>query len=315
MIYQFGCIRGPCSSFADQVAKQAVRALITEVCITPKPGLVDRTNNGAHQDMDLFTFVDSSLALFSYFRDITAYSLTYDGGCDGLLSKLVPRGIQAEQEMLLATGGVNTHKGAIFSLGVLCAAVAIVAKQTDIAEEVALQDACITLVAGRARTNTQLVNDVTNGARIYAQYGISGALGEAAAGFPHVFALALPRFREQIKRGDTIETAGVVALLHLITQVDDTNIIARCGVETLREVQAMVSGTLEELSKGQSAVRYRSYAIELDSMFIQRGISPGGCADLLAATLLIDALFPQDKTLSASYNETKSEKKYDEIAL
>ena len=291
MIYQFGCIRGACSSFADQVATQAVRALITEVCITPKPGLVDRANNGAHTDMDVFTFVNSSLALFSYFRDITAYSLTYDGGCDRLLSKLVPRGIQAERDMLLATGGVNTHKGAIFSLGLLCAAVATQAKQTDTADERLLQDACIALAASRVRTKAP-VKDVTNGARIYAQYGLSGVLGEAATGFPHVFALALPRFREQIKQGNTIETAGVVALLHLIARVDDTNVIARCGLETLREVQAMVSGALVELSKDQSVLRYRAYAAQLDSMFIQRGISPGGCADLLAATLLIDALFP-----------------------
>ena len=297
MIYQFGCIRGSCSSFADQVATQAVRALITEVCITPKPGLVDRANNGAHTDMNLFTFVDSSLALFSYFRDITAYSLTYNGECDGLLSKLVPRGIQAEQDMLVATGGVNTHKGAIFSLGVLCAAVATQAKQTETAEEGLLQDACIALTAGRTRTKGLSVDDVTNGARIYEQYGLSGVLGEAAAGFPHVFALALPRFREQIKRGNTIETAGVVALLHLIARLDDTNIIARCGLKTLREVQAMVSGTLVELSKDQNNLQYRTYATQLDSMFIQRGISPGGCADLLAATLLIDALLRQEGTL------------------
>jgi triphosphoribosyl-dephospho-CoA synthase CitG len=305
MTYQFGCIRGHISSFADQVAKQAVGALITEVCITPKPGLVDRANSGAHKDMDIFTFVDSSLALFPYFRDITAYSLTYDGVCEGLLSKLVPRGIQAEQDMLLATGGVNTHKGAIFSLGVLCAAVAVVAKQTDTAREGALQDACVALAAGRTRTKALPANDVTNGARIYARYGIRGVLGEAAAGFPHVFALALPRFRERIKLGNTIETAGIVALLHLIAHVDDTNIIARCGIETLREVQEMVRGALREHSKDQSALRYRAYAQELDSIFIQRGISPGGCADLLAATLLIDALFPQDKTLPASYNETR----------
>ena len=291
MIYQFGCIRGPCSSFADQVAKQAVGALITEVCITPKPGLVDRANSGAHRDMDIFTFVDSSLALFPYFREITAYSLTYDGTCDGLLPKLVPRGIQAEQDMLLATGGVNTHKGAIFSLGILCAAVATQAKQRDTAGEAVLQDACIALAAGRTRAKTLPVNDVTNGTRIYAQYGLNGVLGEAAAGFPHVFNLALPRFREQIKRGNTIETAGVVALLHLIAHLDDTNIIARCGLEKLREVQAMVSSALAKLSKDQSDLQYRAYAKELDSMFIQRGISPGGCADLLAATLLIDALF------------------------
>jgi triphosphoribosyl-dephospho-CoA synthase CitG len=305
MIYQFGWIRGSGSSFADQVAKQAVRALITEVCITPKPGLVDRANNGAHEDMDIFTFVDSSLALYPYFRDSTAYSLAYDGRCDGLLSKLVPRGIQGEQDMLIATGGVNTHKGAIFSLGVLCAAVAVVAKQTDTAKEAALQDACIALAAGRTRRKALPTNDVTNGERIYGQYGIRGVIGEAAAGFPHVFNLALPRFREQIKEGNTIETAGVVALLHLIAQVDDTNIIARSGIETLREVQEVVRGVLGEHSNDKNALRYRAYAQELDSMFIQRGISPGGCADLLAVTLLIDALSRQDKTLPVGYNKTR----------
>ena len=295
MTCQFGCIHGTLSQFADKVAEQAVRALMTEVCIAPKPGLVDRVNSGTHRDMDIFTFVDSATALFPYFRDITAYSLTYDGTYDTLLPKLAPRGIQAERNMASATGGVNTHKGAIFSLGILCAAIALAAKSRDRAEEIALQDLCIAIAGSRVRTPAPEADDMTNGARIYAQHGISGILGEAAAGFPHVFALALPLLREWTKRGNTIETAGVVALLHLIARVDDTNVIARCGIETLREVQTMVSAELTELSNTRDPARYRTYAAELDSLFIQNGISPGGCADLLAAALFINAIFSPEK--------------------
>jgi len=288
MIYTFGGVHGTQSQFADKIAEFAVWALMTEVCIGPKPGLVDRTNSGAHADMDLFTFINSASALFPYFRTVTAHSLTYDGDLRALLSCLAPIGIQAEQDMLLATGGVNTHKGAIFSLGVLCAAAASVAKQEEKGAEPDLAEACASIAGGRVRECAAQRDGVTKGEQVYIQHGISGILGEAVAGFPHMFEVALPIFRKQMERGSSVEEAGVAALLHLIAAVDDTNIIARCGIEVLRDTQTRVG---KEIAEYRNVSQYMQFARALDKAFIQRNISPGGCADLLAATCFVYRLF------------------------
>ena len=257
------------------VGQQALRALMTEVCITPKPGLVDRANNGAHKDMNIFTFIDSATALFPYFCDVAEYSQKYEGELEDLLPELAPIGIKAEEAMFRATGGVNTHKGAIFSLGILCAAA--------VSKKRPLSEACALIAKSRTRGRT---NDpvTTNGERIYTQYGISGILGEAAAGFPNVFDVALPVLRKQVEAGSSLEEAGVAALLHLIASVDDTNIIARRGIDGLRQIQKEVG---DKISSFTNPNQYIAYAEELDERFIGQNISPGGCADLLAAGLFV----------------------------
>lgn len=255
------------------IGQQAVRALMTEVCIAPKPGLVDRINNGAHKDMNIFTFIDSASALFPYFCGIAEYSSGYKGNLENLLPELVPLGIKAEEDMFRATGGINTHKGAIFSLGIFCAAAA--------SKKRPLSEACALIAKSRAREPMKSIG-TTNGERIYIQHGISGILGEAAAGFPNVFNVALPVIRKQIEAGSSVEEAGVAALLHLIASTDDTNIIARRGLDGLRRIQEEVG---HKISSFSNTSQYIDYAKELDEKFTEQNISPGGCADLLAAAL------------------------------
>ena len=269
---------------ADTLTCLAVRALLCEAAITPKPGLVDARNSGAHEDMDLFTFLDSASALIPYFRNIVCETWTYAGPLEDLIHVLQPIGVQAERDMFAVTKGVNTHKGAIFSLGILCAAAARLTRDgvTLMPEE--LMQISAAIAKGRARTADQ---HETNGARVYAEHGLHGILGEAAAGFPHVFYVALPTLRTRLQAGDSLQTAGVAALLHLIAVVDDTNIIARAGLGELRRIQAEVSANLAVCSDGAA---YLQYACVLDETFIRRGISPGGCADLLAATLLVHSI-------------------------
>ncbi|MCL2609275.1 MAG: triphosphoribosyl-dephospho-CoA synthase [Treponema sp.] len=271
------------ASRADGLACLAVRALVVEVCVSPKPGLVDRLNSGAHADMDLFTFVDSATCLFPYFRETARVAALHRDGPESLLPKLRPLGIRAEGEMLAATSGVNTHKGAIFSLGILCAAAAGLGDAFSPGE---LSARCAA-VAGSPRRDSG--ERPTGGQRAFAEHGLGGILEEAGRGFPSVFGIALPALRERLLRGFRLQDAAVAALLHLIAEVADTNIVARRGPDTLHRIRAMVG---ERIAGLKSPTDYLECALELDREFIGENISPGGSADLLAATLFAHYVLP-----------------------
>ena len=263
---------------AGAVGRLAAKALLYEVCAAPKPGLVDRFNSGAHRDMDIFTFVDSALALEPYFARC-ALAGHEAGRADGaLLAVLRPLGLAAEETMLRATGGVNTHKGAIFSLGLLCAAVGccgcgdaetLCRAAGDIAAPV-LDDYRRADFAAR-----------TAGERFYASAGVLGVRGEAAAGFPSVRRIALPQLERALADGRSINDACVLALLALIASVDATTMRKRGGarVDALHdEARAL----LADWSAERTAA--------LDARWSRLGVSAGGCADLLGAALLLHFL-------------------------
>ena len=289
ILYTFGNLHKLSEeNFADKLAEYAVRALLTEVCVTPKPGLVDRANSGAHSDMDIFTFIESAVALYPYYRAIAVQSIEYGGPADSLLSALQPMGIEAERTMLAVTKGVNTHKGAIFSLGVICAAVSVLAKQKAEATPQNISKVCAAITKSKTREEAASAAD-TNGELVYRKHGISGILGEASNGFSAVFNTALIIIRKYTAKAVPLQDAAVAALLHLIATVDDTNVAARCGAGVLRDIQAKVS---VRISGFDSISQYLCFAKELDAEFTQRNISPGGCADLLAAALLMHCILP-----------------------
>jgi len=286
-VYAFGNLcEGDATGFADRLAGMAVRALVTEVCVTPKPGLVDRANCGAHSDMDIFTFIDSAVALYPYFKKVATLSLAHSGSLDSLLPRLQPLGILAEQDMFQATNGVNTHKGAIFSLGVICAAAAVLAGPQSGNPE-SLSATCAAIAKTRSRGMSE---SATGGEIAFAKYGIGGILEEAAAGFPTVFGTALPAIIEYTRREESLQDSAVVALLRLIARVDDTNIVKRCGIGVLRNIQRRVG---DRISGFDGIDKYLQYAEELDGEFIRQNTSPGGCADLLAAALLVYYILPE----------------------
>lgn len=273
--------------FATSVARIGSLALQLEVGVTPKPGLVDRDNTGAHQDMDFLMFMDSAQALYPYFCEITDKAMAYTGEVSQLLEKLQPIGIEAEAAMFRATNGVNTHKGALFSMGVMCAAAGIMASRPEQYPNTyaSLSQLCAQICQGKVR---EAVDLQTKGQGIYKTYGLRGILGEAAAGYPHVFDLALPLLDGYLAQGLTTDQAGVMTLLQLIAVVEDTNIVARHGMATLQGVQAQVKQGLQTCIAPQS---FMDYAQVLDQQFIQRNISPGGCADLLALAFFVHDLF------------------------
>jgi triphosphoribosyl-dephospho-CoA synthase len=179
-------------------------------------------------------------------------------------------GLAAEVDMYAATGGVNTHKGALFSLGLLCAACGRLQAQTLPLTVRSLCDLAAQMTAGITQREMQATD--TNGLKVHAVYGAKGVRGEAESGFASVRELALPHLRQ--------ENGAYLALLHLIAHVRDTNVLHRAGEEGLRWLQGCAQCLLEQFSIP---------ALEqLDRECIEKNISPGGCADLLAIALFLE---------------------------
>ncbi|HOS69382.1 MAG TPA: triphosphoribosyl-dephospho-CoA synthase CitG [Bacillota bacterium] len=271
---------------ADFIAATACRSMMYEVCVTPKPGLVDRSNSGAHQDMDIFTFIDSISVLTPHFRYM------YLMGSDlnevppqQLLDKLRYSGIMAENDMLAATNRINTHKGLIYSMGILCAALGWSEanyRSTDAASLLALCGEIASPGIDKDLHGITSENAVTGGEKLFAATGNAGVRGEAAAGFPSILNCGLPALKRFISEGMNLNDAGVYTLLTLISQVTDTNIISRCGLSAQQTIQKSIQTLLSENTlPGLNDVR------ELDCSFIEKNISPGGCADLLAMTFML----------------------------
>jgi holo-ACP synthase/triphosphoribosyl-dephospho-CoA synthase len=277
--------------YADRIAQVAVRAALYEVAITPKPGLVDRQENGAHQDMDIFTFIDSVSALAPWFRAFVLKGLTFHGLPRQLFETCRHLGVLAEDAMLYATNGINTHKGLIFSCGIFCAAMGYLHGNGKSEDLETLLSVCSEMALEAHDALEKVTSQVqqTHGERIYAKYGLSGVRGEAANGFPNVKNFALPLLCSLKEQGLSYNDAGAIVLLHLISRVDDTNIVSRSDLETLRSVQKDVRECLDQISDLQKLLEF---ACQLDRKFVLLNISPGGCADLLAITFFLWFLFP-----------------------
>lgn len=242
---------------SQAVGRMAQRALLHEVAATPKPGLVDRANNGAHRDMDFFTFLDSACVLGPYFTRCARWGLDHpDTPPEAVLSSLRTAGLRAEGEMNRVTGGVNTHKGAIFSLGLLCAAAGQLLIQGGPQTAAALG-----ALAGRMAASTDP--------------NLAGARGEAASGFRRALT-ALGALRKWLEAGEPWNDALVRTLLCLLRETEDTNLVKRGGKEGLAWARRQARTLLKGPEVSLEAVE------RLDISFIQRDLSPGGCADLLA---------------------------------
>ena len=244
---------------AQRLAELAVQALLEEVDQTPKPGLVDRNNRGAHRDMDRDLFHRSARSLLPYFRQAVTLGLER-ADCMGPLQAA---GLAAERVMLAETGGVNTHRGAVYAFGLILAAMGSrLARGGDVfAGAAALAESGLPPAAG------------SHGQRAQQRYGAPGARGEALAGFPHArhawAALARPGGRD-------------AALLTLLAEVEDTNLLHRGGPEGLALVQGRARSIL-----AASPPAYGEGLLDLDRACIARNLSPGGSADLLALALFL----------------------------
>ncbi|MBQ6167136.1 MAG: [Muribaculaceae bacterium] len=261
----------PATTVPFLIAHLATDALRTELNTTPKPGLVDRNDNGAHQDMDLVLMNRSIDALQPYFDKLALL-----GGSDEMPATETVRriGIDAEHSMLNATGGVNTHRGALFSMGLAALAGAWCMAHDGTTDEKQLRDLMMQVAAGFAPTAGTHGNDAVNAHRV------TGALDLAKAGYPQLFSNWLPAYRGYLAEDAT--TACHRLLLLIMSQLDDTNVIHRVGFEQAQQVKHEAQVLLDSYSTQGMAAMNRD--------FIARNVSPGGSADMVALTLFIHAL-------------------------
>jgi triphosphoribosyl-dephospho-CoA synthase len=261
---------------ADAIAGLAECSLRLELDTWPKPGLVSHVDTGSHSDMDADTFRRSASAIRPYFAE-----LVHAGARGEAMPALRKIGIHAEHAMLAATGGVNTHRGGIFGLGLLCAAVG-----ARIAGHVGLRASLGDIVSRRWRADILAGPRLTDshGERAGRRYGAGGARREAADGFPTVYEVGLPALREAARMapGDD-EAARVHACFALIAALEDTNLLHRGGVRGLRFAQYCARAFLDRGSVGRDDWRERAGSIH--RAFVARRLSPGGAADLLAMSL------------------------------
>lgn len=259
------------------IADLAVACLELEVRTFPKPGLVSHVDRGSHDDMDARTFRRSAAALHPWF---TALS---DAGARGAgMEDLRGIGVAAEAAMLAATGGVNTHRGAIFGLGLLCAA-AGAARTWPGSDGRATPLGAVVARRWSAGILRGAVHAGSHGQRARRRYGAGGARLEAALGFPSVYDVALPALRSA-----TGEAARVQACFALIAEVEDTNLLHRGGAGGLRFARRTARAFLDRGGVARADWRERARAVH--RAFVARRLSPGGSADLLAMSLFVDAL-------------------------
>lgn len=271
---------------AQAIGSAASLALLLEVSVTPKPGLVDRQGNGAHNDMNFSTFLASAAAITPYFSACAQAGADFPQVDETTLPRIRPLGVRCEQVMLAATNGANTHKGAIFSLGILTCAAGACLSSGDLSPDAVCAKAAI--IAAPALLDFQKGSPDTKGLRLYASQGVTGIRGEAASGFASVRQWALPALEELSGKGILENDLCLQALLLLMANVRDTNLLARGGEEGLAYAQ---SAAREALAQGGAlAGDGKARLAAMDKDFIRRNLSPGGCADLLAAAIFLHRL-------------------------
>lgn len=257
----------PKSTVPYLVADLAERALRLELDTTPKPGLVDRRDNGAHKDMDYALMSKSISALRPYLT-----RLAVESAKDIDPAKIKEIGIEAEKAMLKATGGVNTHKGALFCIGLSVAAASCLACSTGAVEAYSFKE-----LVSRAASEIHSARG-THGAEAKRSFKAVGALENARAAYPELFADWLPYYLSL--EGDPFRCHKT--LLHIMTTLDDTNILHRRGAEGLAHAEAEAARLLEDFSE--------SGLSSLNKDFIRENISPGGSADMLSLTIFIESI-------------------------
>lgn len=274
---------GEAIAVAEAIAQAASRALAQELAAWPKPGLVSHRDSGSHRDMTAATLMAGIAALTPHFG-----ALALAGWRGAAMDELRRIGLAAEADMMGATGGVNTHRGAIFGLGLLCAAAGATAA---LAPRRKLRSAH-NLGAYVMRTWGEAilrgpVAPFSHGSLALRKYGAGGARAEAAGGFPSVYEIGLPAlWRGRRLAGE--EAAAVEACFALIASVADTNLLHRGGAEGARYAAEAAGAFLAE--GGVRSPDWRARAERTHAGFVARSLSPGGCADLLAMTLFVDSL-------------------------
>ncbi len=260
------------------LADFAVTALVSEADLTPKPALVDQRGSGAHHDLSLSLLRRSAFSLENHFVQMASVSIGRFPS-QSLREELGAIGRSAEKSMLQVTNGINSHRGAIWALGLLVSGAAMNCNRSPdaIAQRAAalarLRDACAPI-------------GYSHGQEVAKRYSVSGARGEACAGFPHVILLGLPAIRRSRWNKESDSQAGLNALLAIMSSLDDTCLLHRGGPTALRAAHRGAAEVIK--AGGVSTPEGWQRLLELDRKLLELNASPGGSADLLAATFFLD---------------------------
>ena len=269
----------------------ASMALQAELDTTPKPGLVDRNDNGAHRDMDHALMQRSIQALHPYFVRLAQLGFTDKQPCH---DEIVNIGIEAEREMFKATGGVNTHKGALFSIGLAAVALAGEAfsriTQAERCGTMAYNDVNSKQIQSLSNSIASLARlfpdtNGTHGSKAKANNILKGALDNAREGYTQLFKAWLPFYIDRIAEGDNY--ALHKTLLRIMCDLDDTNIVYRTSMETMQEVKTEAK---QMLDTSRNIVNFEAALQAMNTDYIHRNISPGGSADMLSLVVFLSCI-------------------------
>ncbi|MDR3565032.1 MAG: triphosphoribosyl-dephospho-CoA synthase [Negativicutes bacterium] len=272
---------------ARYLAFHAVRSMVAEADLTPKPGLVDRRGSGSHADLNLALMHRSALSLFSCFRTMATMA---NRACptQSLREQLAAIGRDGEETMFAATGGVNTHKGAIWAIGLLVSGASMCPYDRIDPATVAQYAADVA-----HHPDSRAPDRSTNGSGVIRRFRVVGARGEAQEGFPSVIERGLPALRAARKQGADEDSARLDALMAIMAELDDTCLLHRGGWKALDGAK---SGARKVIECGGTATEGGRRALDhLDKSLLEQNVSPGGSADLLAATLFLDAIEKDDR--------------------
>jgi triphosphoribosyl-dephospho-CoA synthase len=285
---------------AARVAGSGYAALVAEYELTPKPGLVDRRNTGSHRDMDLTSFARSAAAIRPYLADFVVEGANAAVDPAGaVLERLRPIGLVAERAMGAATGGVNTHKGAIFGFGLACGAIGRLVGRGEGLSAETVCDEVAAIAAGLVERELAIPREArTAGEAIHRRHGLTGARGEAASGFATVRVGSLPVYRRRLAEGRGEERALHAAFLHLLEHNGDTNLVARGGLAGARFARDGAAAV--RAAGGVDAPDFVARMEALDDAFVALNLSPGGSADLLALTRFLATVDRLDRMAGCS---------------
>lgn len=256
-------------------------ALRDEAMAWPKPGLVTPVDAGSHRDMTIATLLASIDALRGYFAAVASA-----GARSADFALLATVGRDAEARMLRATGGVNTHRGAIFNLGLLVAAAA--RRHVDVALRGLTCGQVVTILWGAAIEATRPDAPATHGNAVFARHRAGGARAEACSGFPAVYSIGLPALQRLRACGLAHDRVLIGVLMKLTEQLADTNLLWRGGAEGLAHAQ--LAARLFNAAGGVLASGWQEKLVDMHADFVARNLSPGGAADLVAASSVAHAL-------------------------
>ncbi|MEG0307032.1 MAG: triphosphoribosyl-dephospho-CoA synthase CitG [Clostridium sp.] len=266
------------------ISQIALESIISEVSTMPSFGLVSPSTMGSHKDMDYYTFIKSSFAIIPYIKDMVSVGYCYETP-KNIFKAIRTIGIQCENKMFEATDGVNTHKGMIFLIGVISAAVGKAIYEKAQFQEIKniVKDMCEDILEDFKDVYKK--ENLTHGERLYLKHNFTGIRGEVKGGLEKIFNDILPEYMKSELKGNNLYAN---TLLNLMSQIEDSTIVYRHNIDKLHEVQQESQRILD--LGGFSSIEGSRAAIDFEIKCINDNISPGGSADLLAVTIFLGGI-------------------------